>query len=227
MQYTPDTDTDMFVRLRPRLKRISQRIVRDEAAAEDIVQDCFFKWHGTEKGALTTPAAWLTTLIKHHSIDYLRALHREANAVQIANEQLPIPSPALPEDHLLLQAELGAALLCMRKSLSRAERLVFVLHESLEFKHAAIAAALGTTPVNTRQHLARARKRICKEKGLRTSNEKLCRDLIRRFQIALDGRDVPAIIALLADDQPMFVYQPSVHTGESANDALYHVKMAA
>jgi RNA polymerase sigma-70 factor (ECF subfamily) len=227
MQYTQDTDTDLFVRLRPRLKRISQRIVRDEAAAEDIVQDCFVKWHGAAKGTLTTPAAWLTTLIKHHSIDHLRKHHREAHAAQIVTDLLPLPSPALPEDRLLVQAELGTALFCMRKSLSGAERLVFVLHESLEFKHAAIAAALGTTPVNTRQHLARARKKLCKERMLKTADDKLCRDLIRRFQIALDGRDVPTIIALLADEQPMFVYQPSTKLDGCANDALYHLKAAA
>jgi DNA-directed RNA polymerase specialized sigma24 family protein len=35
--------------LRPRLKAISRRIVGSEAEAEDIVQDCFLKWHAPSR----------------------------------------------------------------------------------------------------------------------------------------------------------------------------------
>ena len=70
----PMTDTDgaMFETLRPRLKAISRRIVGSEAEAEDVVQDCFLKWQDVEQAALATPAAWLTTVVRHQSIDRLR-----------------------------------------------------------------------------------------------------------------------------------------------------------
>jgi hypothetical protein len=41
----------LFEQLRPRLTAISRRIVGSEAEAEDVVQDCFLKWHRAEQGA--------------------------------------------------------------------------------------------------------------------------------------------------------------------------------
>ena len=78
MPRTTDTDGAMFEQLRPRLKAISSRIVGSEAEAEDIVQDCFLKWHDAERGALATPAAWLTTVVQHQSIDRLRTCANDA-----------------------------------------------------------------------------------------------------------------------------------------------------
>jgi RNA polymerase sigma-70 factor (ECF subfamily) len=51
-------------------------------------------------------------------------------------------------------------------------------------------------------------------------DETLCRELIRRFHAALDGLDVPAMITLLTETQPMAVRA-------SANDATYHLLLAA
>src|SRR3954469_24282743 len=110
MPRTTDNDGVMFEQMRPRLKAISCRIVGSEAEAEDIVQDCFLKWHGTEQGALATPAAWLTTARRHQAIDRLRKRVRDAAAARIAMELVPDVPPACPEDDLLRRAELGEAL---------------------------------------------------------------------------------------------------------------------
>jgi hypothetical protein len=86
MPRTPDTDGALFEQLRPRLTAISRRIVGSEAEAQDIVQDCFLKWHRAEQAALATPAAWLTTVVQHHSIDRLRKRARDAVAARMAME---------------------------------------------------------------------------------------------------------------------------------------------
>ena len=52
-----DTDPTLFERLRPRLQAISLRIVGSAAEAEDVVQDCGFKWRVAEQAALAAPAA--------------------------------------------------------------------------------------------------------------------------------------------------------------------------
>ncbi|WP_370691594.1 sigma factor [Herminiimonas sp.] len=67
----------LFEELRPRLKAISLRIVGNEAEAEDVVQDCFFKWHAHEPNVFTTPVAWLTKIVQNRSIDQLRKRARE------------------------------------------------------------------------------------------------------------------------------------------------------
>jgi RNA polymerase sigma-70 factor (ECF subfamily) len=230
MPSTTDTDCTMFEQLRPRLKAISCRIVGSEAEAEDIVQDCFLKWHGTEQETLATPAAWLTTVVQHQSIDRLRKRGRDALAARIAMELVPDVPPALPEEDLLRRAELGEALARLLACLSPSERLALVLHEVFECEHADIAAALGTKVVNARQYLARARRRLREDKGEASPDEKLCRELIRRFQAAINGRDVPAMVTLLAEEQPVSVRespQLRIHTGACANDARYGLALAA
>ena len=223
----PITDPDgaMFETLRPRLKAISRRIVGSEAEAEDVVQDCFLKWQDVEQAALATPAAWLTTVVRHQSIDRLRKRARDMAAARNAMELAPEVPPAPPEDGLLRRAELGEALARLLGRLSPSERLALVLHEVFECDHADIAAALGTTAVNARQYLARARRRLRENGAEAPASEKLCRELIRRFQAAINGRDVPAMMTLLGDEQPVSVIAsplPRMRTGASANDAFYH-----
>jgi RNA polymerase sigma-70 factor (ECF subfamily) len=230
MPRTTDTDCAIFEQLRPRLKAISRRIVGSEAEAEDIVQDCFLKWHGAERRALATPAAWLTTVVQHHSIDRLRKRIRDAAAARTAMELAPEVPPALPEEHLLRHVELGGALARLLTCLSPSERLALVLHEVLELQHADIAAALGIKAVNARQYLARARRRLREDKSEAPLDEKLCRELIRRFQAAINGRDVQAVVTLLADEQPISVHEsppPRLHAAASANDASYALALAA
>lgn len=230
MPRTTDTDGAMFEQLRPRLKAISSRIVGSEAEAEDIVQDCFFKWQGAEQAALATPAAWMTTVVQHHSIDRLRKRARDAAAARAAMELTPEVPPAPPEAGLLRRAELGDALARLLACLSPSERLALVLHEVFDCEYADIAAALGTKIVNARQHLARARRRLREAEPEAPASEKLCRELVRRFQAAINGMDVPAMVTLLSDEQPVSVSASPVllaHARACANDASYPLGLAA
>jgi len=214
------TDTDVFEQLRPRLVALSLRIVGNAADAEDVVQDCFLKWQAADRAALATPAAWLTTVVQHQSIDRLRRRARETQAAYAAMELVPAAPPALPDEALLRRADVGAALAQLLARLSPSERLALVLFDVFDCGHADIAAALGTTPANARQHLARARRRLRAPAGDTPPDDKLCRELIRRFHAALDGLDVPAMVNLLTGTQPMAVRA-------SANDATYHLLLAA
>ncbi len=230
MPPTLDPDGADFERLRPRLTAISCRIVGSAAEAEDIVQDCFLKWHGAEQSALATPAAWLTTVVQHQSIDRLRRRARDEAAARIAMELLPETPPALPEEGLLRQAVLGEALARLLAYLSPAERLALVLHEAFDCSHADIAAILGTSGANARQHLARARRRLRARSLEAPPEEKLCRALLRRFEAAINGLDLPALVNLLAGEQPLSVYvppAPQLRNSAAANDACYRPTLAA
>jgi RNA polymerase sigma-70 factor (ECF subfamily) len=227
---TPFAATAVFEQLRARLIAISLRIVGNRFDAEDIVQDCFFKWHRADPATLATPAAWLTTVVQHQSIDYLRRRARAEKTMQaapMAEEWTPTTAAALPEDSLLRCAELGAALARMLAYLSPSERLALVLYEACDCSHAKIAAVLGTSAVNARQHLARARRRLrhvgetAREKA---PEEQLCRLLVLRFQAAINGYDVAALATLLADEEPMAVHAApplAQHGSACANDASY------
>jgi RNA polymerase sigma-70 factor (ECF subfamily) len=131
---------------------------------------------------------------------------------------------------LLRRAELGEALARLLACLSPSERLALVLHEVFECEHADIAAALGTKTVNARQYLARARRRLREDEAEAPASEKLCRELIRRFQAAINGMDVPAMLTLLGEEQPVSVRASprlQIHAGACANDASYGLTLAA
>jgi len=225
-----DANETLFEQLRPRLTALSLRIVGSAADAEDVVQDCFLAWHAADRDALATPAAWLTTVVRRRSIDRLRRRVRDALAAHAAHDLAPAAPPAEPDDNLLRQAALGEALARLLGCLSPAERLALVLHDVFECDHADIAAALGTNPANARQHVSRARRRLRTHAHEAPPDDKLCRELIRRFQAALDGLDVPAMMTLLTDAQPMAVRASPplrTHMRACANDASYGFRLAA
>lgn len=225
-----DTDAALFEQLRPRMKAISARIVGSEAEAEDVIQDCFFKWQCVDLAALATPAAWLTTVVQRQSVDRLRRRARDGVAARNAMALAPEVQPLPPEDHLLRLAELGEALGQLLAQLSPAERLALVLRAAFECSHADIAAALGTTPVNARQYLARARRRLREDRPAQPASEKLCRALLLRFQAAINDFDMPSMVSLLGAEQPVSVLAapgPGVRVQACANDAVYCSTLAA
>jgi len=230
MPSTLDSDGLLFEQLRPRLTAISRRIVGSEAEAEDVVQDCFLTWRQAGHKALVTPAAWLTTVVQRRSIDLLRRRAREAVAAQLARELLPEAAPALPEEGLLREAGVAQALARLLARLSPSERLALVLHEVFGCAHADIAAVLGTRPANARQHLARARRRLREHREAAAHEERLGRELVRRFQAAINGLDMPAVLTLLLEEQSTMVRAaPGMHAhrGPCANDALYRAAACA
>jgi DNA-directed RNA polymerase specialized sigma24 family protein len=97
MPRMPDLDGAMFEQLRPRLTAISRRIVGSQADPEDIVQDSFIKWQGADRDAVTMPAAWLTVVVHHASIDLLRRHQREQALAQVTLD----PVMTAPEETLL------------------------------------------------------------------------------------------------------------------------------
>jgi len=225
-----DTHGSLFEALRPRPTAISRRIVGSEAEAEDVVQDCWLKWQGSDQAALATPAAWLTTVVQHQSIDRLRRRARDELACHATLDLVPEPPSVSPEDEALRRAELGEALARLLACLSPAERMALVLREVFDCEHADIAAALGTKPANARQYLARARRRLLAHKEEAPPEEKLCRELVRRFQAAIKGLDLPAIVTLLDGEQPVSVLEappPRLRGGACANDTLYSAVLAA
>jgi len=224
MSVTIDPSGNVFEQMRPRLKAISRRILGSDAEAEDIVQDSFFKWQSAQQAALVLPVAWLTTVVQHQSIDRLRQRARDAAVARAAAELAADAAPAQPDEALERRADLAAALACMLALLSPSERLTLVLHDVLECNHADIAAALGTTAVNARQYLARARRRLRQAEPDTCASERLCQELVRRFQAAINGMDVPAMVTLLGAAQPMSVIDvqaPQARWRASANDARY------
>jgi RNA polymerase sigma-70 factor (ECF subfamily) len=192
MQQQAEAPETIFETLRPRLLAISYRILSSRAEAEDVIQETYLKWHRADREALLAPAAWLTTVVRHLSIDRLRQCRRETAAATDGQAQAPSP-----EDLLCRRADLALAFALLHERLSPDERIALVLHTAFECEHAEIAAALGTTASNSRQLLHRARERILREPARRPVGERLSRELIQDFLLAMQGLDKQAVMTLV------------------------------
>ena len=52
---------DDFAAARPRLNALAYRMLGSMGDAEDAVQETYIRWHGADRAAIRTAAAWLTT----------------------------------------------------------------------------------------------------------------------------------------------------------------------
>ena len=63
--------TEVFEAERPRLVALAARVIADGAEAEDVVQQAWLRWHGTDAQIDNLPA-WLTTVTGRLCLDRLR-----------------------------------------------------------------------------------------------------------------------------------------------------------
>ena len=107
------TDTTTFNGLRPRLFSIAYRMLGVRADAEDVVQDAWLRWHGSDRAVVQSPEAWLVTTTTRLAIDRLRT--RMAERELYVGWWLPEPIVELdertPESHAELASEVSMALM--------------------------------------------------------------------------------------------------------------------
>lgn len=60
-----------FEAQRRRLFGLAYRLLGSAEEAEDVVQDAFLRWDGTDRAAIATPAAWLAKVVTNLSLNRL------------------------------------------------------------------------------------------------------------------------------------------------------------
>lgn len=149
--------SELFRRHRSKVYSYVLRRVRNEAAAEEILQEIFLKFHSSrstyKKEYLV--AQWLYIITKSVLVDHFRRKEREIS-VSISDELIQV---AAPEVHLP-----GLELVGVSATEEKVLRMRF--EEDKEFDE--IALALNKSEVNIRKILSRGlstlRKRIGSEK---------------------------------------------------------------
>jgi RNA polymerase sigma-70 factor, ECF subfamily len=53
-----ESDTESFAGMRPRLFGIARRVLGNASDADDIVQDAWIRWQGTDRGQIRDPAGF-------------------------------------------------------------------------------------------------------------------------------------------------------------------------
>jgi RNA polymerase sigma factor (sigma-70 family) len=154
---------ERFEEHRPHLRRVAYRMLGTLDESEDAVQEAWLRLNRTGDASIENLGGWLTTVVGRVCLDILRS--RRARREESTDAWLPDPiatadETADPEQEALLADSVGLALFVVLETLSPAERLAFVLHDSFGMPFEEIAPIVDRTPEATRQLASRARRRV-------------------------------------------------------------------
>ncbi|MGI6247662.1 MAG: RNA polymerase sigma factor SigJ [Pseudochelatococcus sp.] len=195
-------ETDLFEARRPFLTGLAYRILGSLAEAEDAVQDTWLKWQGAKRGAVSNPAAWLTTTCTRRCIDMLRSARRAR--VDYVGAWLPEPIQTMtdetPESAVELSSSLSLAFLLILERLAPKERAAYVLREIFDQPYEDVAATLGIQEATCRKLVSRARNRVGLAKPGSVVPKERQEKLLAAFQEAITTGTTAQLAALMAED---------------------------
>ncbi len=200
-----DLLVDAFQTNRRRLFGIAYRMLGTVADAEDVLQEAWLRWQGTDRDAVREPAAFLATIVTRLSLTALDSAR--ARREVYVGPWLPEPiltgasswTGADPSEVAEHAESISLAVLLLLERLSPAERAAYVLHEAFDYPFRQVAEVLETSEANARQLASRARAHLDRERGAVVSAEEHDR-MLGAFIAASQSGDLAALEALLAHD---------------------------
>jgi RNA polymerase sigma-70 factor (ECF subfamily) len=190
---------DTFESHRGRLFGIAYRMLGSASEAEDIVQDAWLRWQGTDTESVRDPAAFLATVVTRLALTALDSA-RARREVYVGPW---LPEPIDTTSDPLLGAEhaesVSLAVLLLLERLSPAERAAYVLHEAFDYPFRDVAEVLETSEANARQLASRARAHLAKERGAIVSEAERER-LLGAILAAARAGDLEGLESMLAED---------------------------
>ncbi|MGY5101496.1 RNA polymerase sigma factor SigJ [Streptomyces sp. 900105245] len=190
---------EAFERLRPRLFGIAYRVLGSVSEAEDVVQDVWVRWQGTDRGAVLDPGAYLAKAATRLAVNVARSarVRREAYVGPWLPE--PVDTSVDPQVGAERGEALELAVLLVLQRLNPVERAAYVLREAFAYAYDEIAGILELSQANTRQIVSRARKRLAAERRAPVDSAQH-RRLLDAFVAAARHGDVAALEDVLSAD---------------------------
>ena len=185
------------------LTGIAYRMLGSVAEAEDVVQDAFLRWDGSDRGAVAAPRAFLARVVSRLCLDRMKSAR--AQREEYVGTWLPEPLVgAAPRDPAALAEDLSIALLMTLERLSPLERAAFLLHDVFDMDYAQIAEVLERSEAAVRQLATRGREHVRDERPRFHPTGDASARLASAFQAAMLQGDVPGIARLLAEDAILY-----------------------
>ncbi|MHA7145154.1 sigma-70 family RNA polymerase sigma factor [Arthrobacter sp. TmT3-37] len=185
--------TAQFEAERPRLVRIAAGLLDDRAEGEDMVQQAWLRFHGTDTVIDSVPA-WLTVVTTRLCLDRLRS------KVPEPVDTVPEPGSVLapdPAEQAVRAASVGVALRMVLERLSPAERVAFILHDTFGVDFRTIATVLSVSSEAARKLASRARSKIS---DLAPAETPADWEVVDAFLAASRGGSFARLVHLLAPD---------------------------
>ncbi|MFF7214672.1 sigma-70 family RNA polymerase sigma factor [Streptomyces sp. NPDC008238] len=188
-----------FDALRPRLFLIACRVLGSASEAEDVVQDTWLRWQGTDRARVLNPPAFLARTATRLALNAARSARLRYEIGGGTGAAADIDSGL----DLVTAAERAEALeLVLRlilEKLNPTERAAFVLRVAFDYPYSEIAENLRMSQSNTRQIVSRARKHLFGGPGNPVSRSEH-RRFLKTFTTAARSGNLTALEDLLAQD---------------------------
>jgi RNA polymerase sigma factor (sigma-70 family) len=195
--------TERFEEHRPRLRAVAYRMLGSVGEAEDAVQDAWLRLDRADTAEVDNLGAWLTTVVARVCLNMLRTRRTRGEEPLDVRVPDPVVSPAAgtdPEQEALLADSVGLALLVVLDTLTPAERLAFVLHDTFAVPFEDIGPMINRTPAAARQLASRARRRVRGQAPAPDPDIAQQRAVVDAFFAAARDGDFDALVAVLHPD---------------------------
>jgi RNA polymerase sigma-70 factor, ECF subfamily len=182
-----------FDPLRPKLMRVAYRMLGSVADAEDMVQEAFIRWMGTERSDVREPEAFLRRTVTRLCLDQLKSARRQRETYLGPW----LPDPVLEEE---AEEDVTLPLMLALERLSPLERAAFLLHDVFGLEFDEVAATIGRDAAACRQLATRARTHVREERPRFKVDRQRGLELAEAFFAASRSGDMKALGAMLAAD---------------------------
>lgn len=182
-----------FGPLRPKLMRVAYRMLGSVTDAEDVVQEAFIRWMGTDRSQVREPEAFLRRTVTRLCLDQLKSARRQRETY-IGPW---LPEPIVEEDDL---EDVTLPLMLVLERLSPLERAAFLLHDVFGLEFEEVATALDRDPAACRQLAARARAHVRQARPRFKVEKQRGLEIAEAFFTASRSGDMQALGALLTED---------------------------
>lgn len=199
MEANLDEALAAFQAVRGRLFGIAYRMLGSASEAEDIVQEAWVRWQGTDRTVVQDPPAFLATTTTRLAINVLQSA-RSQRETYIGPW---LPEPVDTSEDPTLGAEraeaLGFAVLVMLERLTPTERAAYVLREAFAYPYEQICEIVQVSEAAARQLVSRARKHLTGERRREVPQSEQ-RRLLTAFLAAAKTGDLIQLERLLSED---------------------------
>ena len=208
---------ETFAAHRSLLIAVAYRVLGRYADAEDVVQESWLRWSGTDHASVADPKAFLVTVVTRLAIDQLRKAQTRKESYVGPWLPEPVITDATPgvgigagsaaasgaadvADRVVLDDTVSLAMLLVMETLSPLERAVFVLREAFDYSFAEIATMLERSEPAVRQLLVRARNHVHEKRPRYPLDDASRRSIADRFLAACASGDIKPLLEILAPD---------------------------
>jgi len=188
---------DDLVLLNKKLFPYAYNILGNIDDSQDVIQEVLIKFNEKDVSSISNQNAYLIKAVINQSINLKKKNDRERQ------QKITLPEPIVTnqgESKIELDEILNYSMFVLLDTLNTKERAVFLLKEAFDYEHDEIAEILEISVENSRQLLARAKKKLKLRKPEMATSSAKDRKYLEKYVNAIRKGDVKTLEQILSDE---------------------------